>query len=63
MAILTKFLRPGDAVAYRKFFNFLIKCESLADETNWSVLNSPKLLRTLISKFPTSNGDNWNRKV
>ena len=24
-------LKPGDAVAYKKFFNFLIKCESLTD--------------------------------
>ena len=56
-------LKPGDTVAYRKFFCFLIKCESLADETNWSVLNSLELLCMLISKLATSRGDNCNRKV
>ena len=76
MAILKKFIRlidkklkkwsqvkPGDTAVYRKFFNFLIKCESLADQTNWSVFNSPGLLCMFISKLPTSNGDNWNRKI
>ena len=56
-------LKPSDAAAYRKFFNFLIKCESLADETNWSALNNPELLYTFISKLPISNGDSWNKKV
>ena len=57
-------LKPEDAVAYRKFFNCLIKWETLEDETNWSALNSPELLCTLISKLNTSeNNGSWNRKA
>ena len=32
--------KPGNDTAYRKFLNFLIKCENLAEETNCSNLNS-----------------------
>ena len=57
-------LKPEDAAAYRKFFNCLIKWETLEDETNWNALNSPELLCTLISKLNTSeNNGSWNRKA
>ena len=57
-------LKPEDAAAYRKFFNCLIKWETLEDERNWNALNSPELLCTLISKLNTSeNNGSWNRKV
>ena len=56
-------VRQGDAAAYRKFYNFLLKCQILTDGRNWNLFNSPDMLCTLISKLPMSVGDRWNRRV
>ena len=55
--------RQGGAMAYRKFYNFLLKYQSLTDGRNWNLLNSPDMLCTLISKLPMSVGNRWNRRV
>ena len=56
-------VRQGDAAAYRKFYNFLLKCQSLTDGRKWNLFNSPDMLCTLISKLPMSVGDRSNRRV
>ena len=56
-------VRQGDAAAYRKFYNFLLKCQSLTDDRNWNLFNSLDMLCTLISKLPMSVGDRWNKRV
>ena len=56
-------VRQGDAAAYRKFYNFLLKCQSLTDGRKWNLFNSPDMLCTLVSKLPMSVGDRWNKKV
>ena len=56
-------LKPGDSSAYRKFYNFLIKCESIMSQQRWNSLNSPDILCTLTSKLPGNARDKWNRKV
>ena len=50
-------------MAYRKFYNFLLKCQSLTDSRNWKLINSSDMLCTLILKLPMSFGDRWNRRV
>ena len=50
-------------MAYRKFYNFLAKCQSLTDGRNWNLFHSPDMLCTLISKLPMSVGDRWDRRV
>ena len=50
-------VRQGDATAYRKFYNFLLKYQSLTDGRNWNLFNSPDLFCTLISKLPMSVGN------
>ena len=40
-------LKPDDSSAYRKFYNFLIKCESIMSRQQWNYLNSPYILCTL----------------
>ena len=56
-------LKPGDTSSYRKFYNFLIKCESIMSQQQWNSLNSPDILCTLTSKLPGNTRDKWNRKV
>ena len=53
----------GDAKAFRKFFNFLLKCESVSDNQHWNALDTPEILCMLISKLPGVLMDRWNRKV
>ena len=56
-------LKPGDSSAYWKFYNFLIKCESIMSRQRWNSLSSPDILCTLTSKLLGNARDKWNRKV
>ena len=56
-------IKAGDADAYGKFQNFLIKFENIDHLQNWNVLNTPDIICMLLSKLPGSARDNWSRKV
>ena len=45
-------IKPGDAGAYRKFHNFLFKCENITQMQTWSVLDTPEIMCILLSKRP-----------
>ena len=55
-------LKQGDSSAYRKFYNFLIKCESIMSRQQWNALDTPDVLCSLISKLPGNARDRWNRR-
>ena len=55
--------KSGDAVAYQKLQNFLIKCENIGHIQSWNVFNIPDIICMLLSKFPGSARDKWSRKV
>ena len=48
------------ADAYRKFQNFLVKCENINHLQNWNVLNTPDIICMLFSKLPGSARDKWS---
>ena len=56
-------LKQGDSSAYRKFYNFLIKCESIMSRQQWNPLDTPDTLCSLITKLPRNTRDRWNRGV
>ena len=57
-------VKAGDAGRFRRFFNFLIKCHSLASNRQTSPLtNNPDVICMLLAKLPTYMQDRWNRKV
>ena len=56
-------VKPGDTTAYRKFHNFLIKCQSVSSSLTWNVLENPDTICTLLSKLPIYMVDKWNRQV
>ena len=56
-------LKQGDSFAYRKFYNFLIKCDSIMSWQQWNALDTPDVLCSLISKLPGNTRDRWNRPV
>ena len=56
-------IRAGDATAFRQFYNFILKCDSVISLQNWNALDSPETLSVMISKFPRHIRYKWNRKV
>ena len=56
-------IKFGDAKAFRKFYNFLLKCESISDSQQWNAMGTPEVLCMLIAKLPGGLMDRWNRKV
>ena len=53
----------GNAVAYQKLQNFLIKCENVGHLQSWNVFYTPGIICMLLSKLPGSARDKWSRKV
>ena len=49
-----------DPKSFRKFYNFLLKCESVSENQDWSALDTPEMLCMLISKLPGGLRDRWN---
>ena len=56
-------IKFGDAKAFRKFYNFLLKCESISGSQNWNAMDTPEMLCMLIAKLPGGLIDRWNRNV
>ena len=54
-------LKQGDSSSYRKFYNFLIKCDSIMSLKQWNALDTPDKLCSLISKLPGNTRGRWNR--
>ena len=53
-------INPGDAAAYRKLFNFLIKCQSL-EYGSQNPLDTPGVISLILAKIPGYLQDRWNR--
>ena len=47
-------IKAGDAGAYRRFQNFLVKCENIDHLQSWNVLNTPGIICMLLSELPGS---------
>ena len=54
-------IKPGDSAALKKFYRFLIKCQSITVDITWNALNTPDTLCSLLAKFPCNMKDRWNR--
>ena len=56
-------IKPGDAEAYRKFHNFLLKCENITQMQTWNVLDTPEIMCMLLSKLSGGTKDKWSRRI
>ena len=56
-------IKFGGAKAFRKFYNFLLKCESISGSQQWNAMDTPEMLCMLIAKLPGGLIDRWNRNV
>ena len=50
-------VKHGDAEGYRRFLNFLLKCETITQMQTWNVLDTPEELCMLLSKLPGGTRD------
>ena len=42
-------IKPGDIEAYRKFHNFLLKCENITQMQTWNVLDTPVIMYACLN--------------
>ena len=45
-------VKNGDADSFQKFCNFLVKCESITQASQWNPLDTPDVICMLLSKLP-----------
>ena len=56
-------LKPADGAAYRRFYNFLLKCESATYGQNWNTIDTPEMMCLVLSKLLGNSREKWNRTV
>ena len=56
-------LKPAGGAAYRRFYNFLLKCESATYGQNWNTIDTPEMMCLVLSKLPGNSREKWNRTV
>ena len=56
-------IRNGDRESYQKFYNFLLKCESITQAREWNPLDTPDVICMLLLKLPGVIRDKWVRVV
>ena len=56
-------IKPGDISAFKKLFNFLIKCQSLSRSSDNNPLNTPEIICMIFSYFPVHLQGRWNRNT
>ena len=55
--------RNGDRESYQRFYNFLLKCESITPAREWNPLGTPDVICMLLSKLSEVIRDKWVRVV
>lgn len=56
-------LKPGDVMGFRKFYNFVVKCETFSKSRYWDSLETPETLYILVSNLAGGLRDRWYRMV
>ena len=56
-------IKFGDAIAFRRFHNFLLRGKGVATNQRWNALDTPDTLCMLKSKLPIGIMKRWNREV
>ena len=53
-------IKTRDAAGLKKFYIFLLKCQSIIAGNQWNALDSPNLICKFLSKLPDQLRDRWN---
>ena len=54
-------LKAGDGTAFRKLFNFVIKCQIIEVDGHYKPLDTPEIICTFLSKLPLQLQNRWSR--
>ena len=54
-------LKPGDAAAFRKLFNFLIKCQTMRVDSKHNPLDTPEMMCMILAKLLAHLQDRSNQ--
>ena len=52
-------LKPGDAAAFQRLFNFLIKCQTMRVGSKYNPLDTPEMICIISVKLPLHLQDRW----
>ena len=55
--------KPGDALAFRRLFDLLIKCQTMKYGISKNLLDSPDIIFMILSKDPGYLQDQCNRNA
>ena len=53
-------LKPEDAAAFQKLFNFLIKCQTMRVGSKHNPLDTPEMICMILAKLPLHLQDRWD---
>ena len=56
-------LKANDSSAFKKFYRFLLRCQTLQKGGELDILNSPMAIRQIQLKLPSSQQDSWSKVV
>ena len=56
-------LKPGDATAFQRLLNFLIKCQTMGVGSKHNPLDTPEMICMILAKLPLHLQDRWNRNT
>ena len=56
-------IKLGEAIEFRRFHNFLLRCKSVATNQTPNALNTPDILCMLTSELPSGIMERYNREV
>ena len=56
-------INTGDISAFRKLFNFLIKCQYLSRSSQKNLLDTLEIIFMVLSKLPVHIQDRWSRNT
>ena len=56
-------LKPGDAAAFRKLFNFLIKCQTMTVGSKRNPMDTSGMICMILAKLPLHLQGRWNRNT
>ena len=56
-------IRTGDVEGYQRFYNFLLKCESITQSVQWNQLDTLDVIYKLQGKLPSYYTGKWVKHV
>ena len=56
-------LKSGDVAAFRTFFNFMMKCQTMRAGSKCNPFDTPEIICVILAKLPLDLQHRWNRNT